>query len=372
MLQPEVARVILTWPSSYSLTRRINSLWDKTEDSDRRSDPIRILLARNRSTFTYDNFLDYLRDHFLVDLILKGKLFLYDFPFLFPAHPHPPSCARECTLTSILNPKRLHSLRLRLRLQAPFIATAKMLPAAFRKKKRRRRKATGDTAAKKRMRAVALSVLRQQSGGLLGVEVKRVDREASMALTTVNAWTRLDENAGLAWNGMGQGDASSQRDGLQASMKSFEVRGIIDCTTAENLGGPTPAALIRIVCYVDKQANGAFALPTQVMNNSQADDFLAFPSIGFGGRKRFTILFDKAITFMPESENEGATNSFARLTTIKQFRYKKVWKNGLKTEYIGTENTISNMSNNAIGFIFCTSVNNGAFIKMATRCTFVG
>lgn len=106
--------------------------------------------------------------------------------------------------------------------------------------------------------------------------------------------------------------------------------------------------IVRVICYVDRQTNGAAAANTDILDSN---DYRAFNNLS--NSKRFIILLDKYYTIACASgSGNGTTDHFGGNIIADSF-YKKC---SLPIEYnaANTDGRISTIKSNNIGFMFCS------------------
>jgi len=183
-------------------------------------------------------------------------------------------------------------------------------------------------------------------------ELKYVDlASASYVSDTTGTVTLL--------NGIAVGDDNTSRDGRQVTIKSVQVRGILQPVDAGTSPGKS-----RLLLVWDNAANsGAIATVAQILSASTAN---SFPLID--NAQRFTILHDESNSL--GGYDQTATQAVAGSPTVVDINiYKRV---NAVTQYSGTAATIGSIQNGALLMVTIgTNVaNNGGTFVVATRVRF--
>lgn len=121
-----------------------------------------------------------------------------------------------------------------------------------------------------------------------GGELKYFDQDVSIA----------DVNAGGAiplstLNAIAQGVGESQRIGRRVVIKKIIWRWSL--RLLQNSTAGNAYSIVRLMLYLDKQANGAVATATDILEDN---DVYAFNKLS--SKDRYTILFDKLVTLSPQ------------------------------------------------------------------------
>jgi hypothetical protein len=148
-------------------------------------------------------------------------------------------------------------------------------------------------------------------------------------------------------NGIAQGNDNTQRIGRSITIKSIQL----SCHTYKT-GTPTVAQILRIIIFIDKQANGAN--PTNISSLMTPDNFLGNKNLV--NDQRFQIIHDKELWCDINSYDQVFHNW-----------YKKM---NLKTTYQSTGNGIADISTNAISVVVLGSsqdVTNRYDMNLRTR-----
>jgi len=112
-------------------------------------------------------------------------------------------------------------------------------------------------------------------------EFKSVDTQLESAVCSNDGITPI------LLNGIARGDEINQRNGREVTIKSIELRYMIESEAASG-----PVTSCRVMLVYDKQTNGA-ALTSQLVLNGTGDARTPFQPRNLENRKRFWILYDE-------------------------------------------------------------------------------
>jgi hypothetical protein len=142
---------------------------------------------------------------------------------------------------------------------------------------------------------------RYARNGTVGAELKFHDLDIDDAVVAANGTI-----AQVSCNLIAQGVTESQRIGRKCTIRNINWRYQIQLPNAQNMTSVLDT--VRVILYQDKQANGATATVTGIL---ESDDFQSFNNLANKGR--FTILMDRthAINATAGSGN-GTANDVAR------------------------------------------------------------
>ncbi len=164
-------------------------------------------------------------------------------------------------------------------------------------------------------------------------------------------------------NKIAQGVTENTRVGRKCTLKSVLWR--YQLAVDEAIDGATPAQSdsIRVILYLDKQANGATAAVTDIL---ESDDFQSFRNLANSGR--FTILMDRVHTLnyvtLTSTQNADTFDS-SQMLVDKQF-YKKC---NIPLEFSGTAGAITEIRSNNLG-VMLMGLNNTARFGSKFRLRF--
>ncbi len=144
-----------------------------------------------------------------------------------------------------------------------------------------------------------------------------------------------------------QGTTEITRDGRKCSIASIQCH--FQCLLPGTVLVANTADTLRIVCYQDRQCNGATATAAQLF---KTDEFLTFMNLN--NSRRFKILWTKTIDLCCEagSGDSDRTTSEYGAVVISFKVYKKVH---IPIEYDSTAGAITEIRSNNISMAACTS-----------------
>lgn len=158
---------------------------------------------------------------------------------------------------------------------------------------------------------------------------------------------------------MQEGNTDSTRIGNKIQLKSLMIRGTYVVTSA------TPAAgsnVVRIIVYQDRQANGATAAVTDILNTA---DYRSFNNMD--NTDRFRTLCEEVIEYNCQS---AAGDGTANVTSeqVRTFFLKK--RLDIPIKYKGNAGTIADVASNNIGVLVIAREATGA-VEYIARCKYV-
>ncbi len=151
-----------------------------------------------------------------------------------------------------------------------------------------------------------------------------------------------------------QGSDESERVGRKIIVQSVMMNGSVVLNDPTDQAGS--ADTVRVIVYVDHQANGATAAVTDILETAS---FLSFRNLV--NSKRFTILMDAWLDLAAPSSGTGAL--YGR--DVKTFKLFKKNLN-IDVEYSGTTGVITQMPGNNIG-VLTISKSNAAGLASSFR-----
>ncbi len=138
-----------------------------------------------------------------------------------------------------------------------------------------------------------------------------------------------------------QGVTESTRVGRKCTIRRIGWRYNLFLATQAALTNGTE--VVRLILYVDKQANGATAAVTDILETA---DFQSFNNLSNSGR--FRILMDRTHDVVsPGGAGDGANNDSSPASVSAQF-FKEL---SLPVEYSGANGTIDEIKSNNIGVL---------------------
>lgn len=187
-----------------------------------------------------------------------------------------------------------------------------------------------------------------------GVEYKAIDVSNPNAQVT---------NAGgvVLLNGCARGDDIGERDGRQITLRSVDIR-----MELQPIGTATSPHAIRIIVFVDKQANGTAPTPANVLTlTGSAEATVSAQNLEY--RNRFWILSDKVYTF--GCEYGGAAVGVEKLVATRFWRSLNI-----KTTFnSGTAGTVADIATNSLYLLAISDTATAAqepFLQFYSRVRF--
>ncbi len=169
-------------------------------------------------------------------------------------------------------------------------------------------------------------------------EIKFHDLDVNDAVVAVNGTIAEDSILTIP-----QGDTSITRDGRQIFVKSVFWTYRIELPSVTSPG--TTSDTVRVIMYVDNQANGAAAAVTDIL---ATDDFQSFKNLHVGSR--FRILHDKTYHINTQGfAGDGTTQDSAEVGRGRSMYYE--FKRHLPVLYNSTAGVITEMEQKNIGVL---------------------
>lgn len=173
----------------------------------------------------------------------------------------------------------------------------------------------------------------------LGSETKFLDTTlASTAMTA--AGVIMDDSL----NHIAQGNTESQRVGRKVVLKMLRMKGFIVNTAATTVG--TMDNRYRIIVYCDKQANGATAAVTDILETASINAFR-----NLANQSRFKILYDKTKNFIIQTVGQTAAGSFSSLNTLHSWQMSARLNVPIEFDNTFTDGRIATIRSNNIGVL---------------------
>lgn len=141
--------------------------------------------------------------------------------------------------------------------------------------------------------------------------------------------------AGTIQNGgsinlIGQSTTESTRIGRKCTIKQIQWKWNIQRIALLNASGAAGGEVVRLIMYLDKQANGQTAAVTDIL---ESDNYESFRNLA--NTSRFRILMDRMITMNPTvGAGDGAVNDFGSTERMGTF-YKSC---NIPLEFSGVAN----------------------------------
>ncbi len=145
-------------------------------------------------------------------------------------------------------------------------------------------------------------------------------------------------------NIIAQGVTESQRVGRKCTIKSINWRFQLKLPDATNPG--SSADTVRLLMYLDKQANLATAAVTDIW---EADDFQSFNNLS--NKSRFRTLMDRTYDLNADISGDGTTIDTS-VVIINDTFFKKV---NIPIEFNSTAGAITEITSNNLGVLIISS-----------------
>ncbi len=184
----------------------------------------------------------------------------------------------------------------------------------------------------------------RRTGGYLRIEHKFMDTETSGDSFAVT-WATMEDATMKCINAVAQGSTEKTRSGRTYHIHSLFVRGNVHMPAFEAQPQPIDAVTCRVAIVWDRQSNGAQLDPLTVFAAAGSTDILSFRNLQY--TQRYVVLFDKIITCVPNTYNEGSVNSFASSARRHQFKYFKKFNIPIKVICKSTGATIADITDNS-------------------------
>ncbi len=167
-------------------------------------------------------------------------------------------------------------------------------------------------------------------------ELKFHDLDITDADVAVNG-TIIEPSCNL----IAQGVTESQRIGRKCTIKSINWR--FNIQLDNGVATQTTGETVRIILYLDKQANGAAATVTAIL---EADDYQSFNNLA--NKSRFRTLMDRTFDLnVQAASGNGTTDDTSRFAVNDAF-YKKC---NIPIEYDSTTGALTEIRSNNIGVL---------------------
>ncbi len=154
-----------------------------------------------------------------------------------------------------------------------------------------------------------------------------------------------------------QGVRESERVGRKCVLKSVQWRYKIQIPERDGVGVPADGDTLRIIMYVDKQANGATAAITDVLETASIHSFY-----NLANSSRFDILCDKLNTINYLSLASDAVGAVSQAKVIQNKKFSK--KLNIPIEFSASTGAITEIRSNNIGVILISDRGTCGFFSL--------
>lgn len=160
--------------------------------------------------------------------------------------------------------------------------------------------------------------------------------------------------------GIADGTGDNARIGRKVSVTDFNLRYVVELPTTATAANAT--VVVRVMIYLDKQANKATAAVTDLLEQPGTQLIFAYNKLE--NSKRFRILYDKFHTLNLTGSN-GTNFGAQRCFGAVHLKFKKP----IVIEYATTAATVAAITSNNIG-IAAWSQDSNATIALNTRARY--
>ncbi len=179
-----------------------------------------------------------------------------------------------------------------------------------------------------------------------GKEMKFLDT-AVTAKPFSTAWAPMEDATSNTLNGIPQSDSESGRDGRIAWIHSVHMKYFLLVGLAESQTSPSADFLARIAIVIDRQANGTGITSSDVYDEGQTDDVIAYRNLR--EISRFRVVYDKTTRVSLSDMNEGSPDLFAHGIWVSPvFKVNQTFNPPLKVHYGGSGSTVGAISDIAL------------------------
>ncbi len=151
------------------------------------------------------------------------------------------------------------------------------------------------------------------------------------------------QNAGTI-NIIPQGVTEVQRIGRKCTVRSVHWKYRVDLPEVSSVATPNTIDEVRVIMYWDKQANGATAAATDILETATIRSFRNLANSG-----RFVIFMDKLHVLNWTTLAADAANTFDQAEVVREYTFNK--KCEIPIEFSGTAGTIDEIRSNNIGVL---------------------
>ncbi len=180
------------------------------------------------------------------------------------------------------------------------------------------------------------------SGSMGGGELKFKD------LTLADAVVATAGSIAGSLNLIAQGVTEQERIGRKCTIRSLQWRYEVTLPEVDAAGTPSPADSIRVILFIDKQANGATAAITDVLETAALQSFK-----NLANQNRFVILMDKLHNIEYKGLSSDGAGVSSQAFVVHQYNmYKKC---NIPLEFSGATGAITEIRSNNLGVILISS-----------------
>ncbi len=151
-----------------------------------------------------------------------------------------------------------------------------------------------------------------------------------------------------------QGVTEKTRVGRKCTITQINWRWNITLPEVDAVADPSPGDVIRMIMYLDKQANGAAAAATDIL---VSDNYLAFNNLA--NSQRFQTLMDKKFTINYGALASDGAGVVSSPSVTRSGRFHK--RCNIPLEFNSTTGAIGEIRSNNIGVLLISVANQLAF-----------
>lgn len=155
-------------------------------------------------------------------------------------------------------------------------------------------------------------------------------------------------------NKIPQGVTESERIGRKCTLRSIAWRFNISLAEQDAIATPAAGDVVRVLLYLDKQANGATSVITDIW---EVADWQTFNNLANSGR--FKTIMDRTYTinYKTLASDNAAVVSSANCTVEDSF-YKKI---NIPLEFSASTGAITEIRSNNLGVLLISKEGNTSF-----------
>lgn len=141
-----------------------------------------------------------------------------------------------------------------------------------------------------------------------------------------------------------QGVTESQRVGRKCTIRNLHWRYNVRLTEQAADTSPPASDVVRVILYVDRQANGAAATTTDIL---EEDNWQSFRNLANSGR--FSIMYDKTHTLNQTAMTINGADNFNTNEVFREAQFHKTCM--VPIEYSGTTGALGEIRSNNFGVL---------------------
>ncbi len=206
----------------------------------------------------------------------------------------------------------------------------------------KRKRSNAGRVVKRARRAAAPFRGRVSNGELKFLDTVRTD--LNMALAGVV----MDDSL----NHIAQGNTESERVGRKVTLKMLRMKGRVINTNVTSL--TETEQRYRIIVYCDKQANGATAAVTDILETASINSFR-----NLANQSRFRIIYDKTKNFILPAVAQTAAGTFSSFSMEHNFMMSARLNIPIEFDNSVTTGAIGSIRSNNVGVLALCSTDNG-------------